>query len=183
MSVNKSGGGNKTNINGLKFEQETSLNEALLCLKGYSIREHTILYNNKEIGLSVSQTKLYTKFLKEKGINYKDYVSKQYRPDEALYLYSTNTIYIIEKKFQHGCGSVDEKLQTCDFKKSIFTKLLAPLNINVEYIYVLNDWFKRDCYNDVLEYIISKNCYYYYNEIPLTKLPLPHNKISTNNFI
>mgnify|MGYP000519066088 CR=1 FL=1 len=26
MSVNKSGGGNKTNINGLKFEQETSLN-------------------------------------------------------------------------------------------------------------------------------------------------------------
>ena len=31
MSVNKSGGGNKTNINGLKFEQETSLNEALLC--------------------------------------------------------------------------------------------------------------------------------------------------------
>ena len=34
MSVNKSGGGNKTNINGLKFEQETSLNEALLCLKG-----------------------------------------------------------------------------------------------------------------------------------------------------
>lgn len=68
MSVNKSGGGNKTNINGLKFEQETSLNEALLCLKGYSIREHTILYNNKEIGLSVSQTKLYTKFLKEKGL-------------------------------------------------------------------------------------------------------------------
>ena len=81
MSVNKSGGGNKTNINWLKFEQETSLNEALLCLKGYSIREHTILYNNKEIGLSVSQTKLYTKFLKEKGINYKNYVSKQYRPD------------------------------------------------------------------------------------------------------
>lgn len=42
MSVNKSGGGNKTNINGLKFEQETSLNDALLCLKGYSIRENTI---------------------------------------------------------------------------------------------------------------------------------------------
>lgn len=176
MSKNIYGGGNRTNINGLKFEQETSLNDALLNLKGYSINGIKVLYNNKEIGLSVPQTKLYTKFLKEKGINYKDYVSKQYRPDEALYLYSTNTIYIIEKKFQHGSGSVDEKLQTCDFKKYIFTKLLAPLNINVEYIYVLNDWFKKDCYTDVLKYITSKNCYYYYNEIPLTKLPLPHIK-------
>lgn len=176
MSKNIYGGGNRTNANGLKFEQETSLNDALLNLKGYSINGNKVLYNNKEIGLSVPQTKLYTKFLKEKGINYKDYVSKQYRPDEALYLYSTNTMYIIEKKFQRGSGSVDEKLQTCDFKKYIFTKLLAPLNINVEYIYVLNNWFKKDCYNDVLKYITSKNCYYYYNEIPLTKLPLPHIK-------
>lgn len=83
-------------------------------------------------------------------------------------------MYIIEKKFQNGSGSVDEKLQTCDFKKLIFTRLLKPLNINVEYIYVLNDWFKQECYKDVLEYILSKDCQYYYNEIPLTKLPLPH---------
>ena len=83
-------------------------------------------------------------------------------------------MYIIEKKFQHGSGSVDEKLQTCDFKKKIYTKLLYSLNINVEYIYVLSDWFKKERYNDVLNYITSSNCYYYYNEIPLTKLPLPH---------
>ena len=174
MSINTYGGGNQTNINGLKFEQETSLNQALLKLKGYSINEYKVFYNGVEIGLSVPQTKLYTKFLKERGINYKEYISKQYRPDEALYLYNTNTMYIIEKKFQHGAGSVDEKLQTCDFKKMVFTKLLAPLNIKVEYIYVLCDWFKKDCYNDVLEYIRSKNCYYFYNEIPLTQLSLPH---------
>ena len=174
MAKNIYGGGSKTNVNGLAFEQETSLNDALLNLEGYSIDGVKVLYNNKEIGLSVPQTKLYTKFLKEKKINYKDYVSKQYRPDEALYLYSTNTMYIIEKKFQNGSGSVDEKLQTCDFKKLIFTRLLKPLNINVEYIYVLNDWFKQECYKDVLEYILSKDYQYYYNEIPLTKLPLPH---------
>ena len=33
MSINTYGGGNQTNINGLKFEQETSLNQALLKLK------------------------------------------------------------------------------------------------------------------------------------------------------
>lgn len=99
MSVNTYGGGNQTNINGLKFEQETSLNDALLLLKGYSINESTILYNNEEIGLSIPQTHLYTKFLKQRGIDYKKYTSKQYRPNEALYLYKTNTMYIIEKNF------------------------------------------------------------------------------------
>ena len=99
MSINTYGGGN----NGLKFEQETSLNQALLKLKGYSINEYKVFYNGVEIGLSVPQTKLYTKFLKERGINYKEYISKQYRPDEALYLYNTNTMYIIEKKISTWC--------------------------------------------------------------------------------
>lgn len=58
MAKNIYGGGSKANVNGLAFEQETSLNDALLNLECYSIDGVKVLYNNKEIGLSVPQTKL-----------------------------------------------------------------------------------------------------------------------------
>ena len=70
-------------------------------------------------------------------------------------------------------GSVDEKLQTCDFKKKQYKKLLSQINIDVEYIYLLSDWFKKPEYKDVLDYIISVGCSYYFNYIPLDKLNLP----------
>ena len=53
-----------------------------------------------------------------------------------------------------------------------YEKLFLPIGIKVEYIYVLNDWFKKEEYSDVLEYIISNDCHYYYNEIPLDFLNL-----------
>lgn len=68
---------------------------------------------------------------------------------------------------------MDEKLQTCDFKRKEYQKLMAPLNIEVEYIYLLAEWFRNDKYKDVLDYIISVNCHYYFEYIPLAKLGLP----------
>lgn len=50
---------------------------------------------------------------------------------------------------------------------------MSQLNIDVEYIYILNDWFKQPKYKDVLDYIISVHCQYYFNYIPLKKLGLP----------
>jgi hypothetical protein len=41
-------------------------------------------------------------------------------------------------------------------KKQQYTKLFKPLNIEVEYIYILNDWFHKTEYKDVLNYIGSK---------------------------
>ena len=84
-----------------------------------------------------------------------------------------NTFYIIECKYQQVGGSVDEKLQTCDFKKKQYKRLLASLNFEVEYIYILNDWFKKPEYKDVLAYIHSVGCDYYFNYIPLQRLGLP----------
>ena len=54
-----------------------------------------------------------------------------------------------------------------------YQKLMAPLNIDVEYIYLLSEWFKDPKYKDVLDYIISMRCHYYFEYIPLTKLGLP----------
>jgi hypothetical protein len=79
-------------------------------------------------------------------------------------------------KFQEVAGSVDEKLQTCDFKNKQYTKLLSPLGISVKYTYILSDWFKDQSYKDVLEYVRSVGCYYFFNELPLDFLGLPKPK-------
>ena len=94
-------------------------------------------------------------------------------PDDSIYVVINNTLFIIECKYQQVAGSVDEKLQTCDFKRKQYQKLMAQLNVDVEYIYLLSSWFKDSKYKDVLDYIISVNCHYYFEYIPLTKLGLP----------
>ena len=50
--------------------------------------------------------------------------------------YTNKTIYVIEKKYQARSGSVDEKLQTCDFKKKIYIRLTKDLKkfMKIEYI-------------------------------------------------
>ncbi len=45
--------------------------------------------------------------------------------------------------------------------------------MEVEYIYLLSEWFKKPEYKDVLDYIISVRCSYYFEYIPLQKLGLP----------
>lgn len=110
-------------------------------------------------------------------MDYASILSKKLLPDDSIYVIVNNTFFVIECKFQKVAGSVDEKLQTCDFKKKQYKKLLSQLNMEVEYIYLLSDWFKQSQYRDVLEYIISVGCSYYFEYIPLTKfeLPLPKN--------
>lgn len=176
MAKNIHGGGSKTNANGLKFEQETQLQTALTNI-GLRILNVTDVYcNNKKIGLLLSKNNLYTYFLNKSEISWKCIISKKLIPDDALFLFNTHTLYIIEKKFQTCSGSVDEKLQTCDFKKKQYIKLVKNLDstFNVEYIYVLNDWFKKPSYDDVLKYIKSVSCHYFFNEIPLEFLNLPN---------
>lgn len=113
------------------------------------------------------------RLLAERKVDWRKLVSKRLFPDEALYVLVNNTLFIIEMKFQKVAGSVDEKLQTCDFKKKQYKKLMAPLNIEVEYVYILNDWFKKPAYKDTLDYVISVGCQYYFNYSPLQKLGLP----------
>ena len=105
---------------------------------------------------------LYKNFLIKNDINYEDYNSKKWLPDEAFINFKNKTVYIIEKKYQETAGSVDEKLPNCDFKNKEYEKLFNPLSFKVHYIYILNDWFFDDQrYRDALEYIKSVNCEYY----------------------
>lgn len=169
--VNTVGGGAQTNKNGLKFEQTTSLDEALATY-GYEIRKHKVFKGETLIGLSLQKRKLYKYFLEKKEIDYMNYISKRLEPDDAFINFKNKTVYILEKKFQNGAGSVDEKLQTCDFKKKQYTKLFNPIGYKCEYAYILCDWFKDPKYKDVLDYIESMGCYYFFNTVPLKYLGL-----------
>lgn len=168
----RGGIGGGSTITGLNFEKERDLLSLLEKTPGYSVKGNIIFYEGKEVAQSYRKNALYV-FLASKGIDYKKYISKKLLPDEALYVIVDNTLYVIELKFQIGAGSVDEKIQTCDFKKKQYKKLMAPLNVEVEYIYILSDWFKNPVYKDALDYIISVGCQYYFEYLPLHKLGLP----------
>lgn len=168
----KGGKGGGNTLTGLNFEKETDLLTLLRSKKGYKVKDGIIYFNEKEVARSFKKNALY-KFLESKGVDYKKILSKKLLPDEAIYVVVNNTLFIIEVKFQNVAGSVDEKLQTCDFKRKQYAKLMAPLNIEVEYIYILSEWFNHDSYKDVRDYIISVGCQYYFKYLPLQKLGLP----------
>lgn len=165
-------GGGKTK-SGLTFEGRIDFLIAIQKQPNYSTEGNRIFYENKEVALSFKKYDLY-KYLEQKGIDYSKIISKKLLPDDAIFVITKNTFFILEIKFQEVTGSTDEKLQTCDFKIKQYKKLLKPLGVKVKYIYVLNDWFKKPEYKGVLKYIKSiKGCSYYFNELPLKKLGLP----------
>lgn len=109
----------------------------------------------EQIGEDISKHALY-RFLKDKGVDWTDYLSKKLLPDEAYFDEENNRVIIYEKKYQQTAGSADEKPQTCAFKIYQFRRLFAALGItDVQYIYIFNDWFKKPEYKDMLDYIKS----------------------------
>ena len=180
---NKVGGGSKTNQNGLSFEGRTHLLDAFEKSNLYEVIEiettkHSRTYSkikNKNgfyIAEYFEKNGIYKYLLDKQNVLWRDINSKKYLPDGAFYNWGNQTIYIIEKKYQASSGSVDEKLQTCNFKKKVYKKLFDKMKIKVEYYYLLNDWFNQDVYNDVFEYIIDVNCKYFIDFIPFDELGL-----------
>jgi hypothetical protein len=176
----KGGKGGANTKTGLVFEIKTDLTSFLRKQKGYSvekIKSYTnsslILYNKKEVARTFPKHDLYNFLKKEHNLDWRTVFSKRLLPDDALYVINNNTVYIIEKKKQTTSGSVDEKLQTCDFKRKQYKKLFSRLNYEVEYVYLLSEWFRHPSYKDSLDYVVAANCQYYFEYIPLQKLGLP----------
>lgn len=166
------GGGARTNSNGLHFEQTTELRDLFVASEDYSVRGNDVFRGGTRVATLYQKNALYKNLLEPRGVNYERILSKKLLPDDALLVHHTHTLFIIEKKFQHSAGSVDEKLQTCDFKKKQYERLLSPLHIHVEYCYFLCDWFERPEYRDVKQYILSVGCRYFFDEIPMDYLGL-----------
>lgn len=144
------GTGGANTQTGLVFEGETDLATFLSSKNGYEVKDGDVFFEEKLVARIFKKYGFY-KFLAELGINWKDLISKRLLPDDSIFVMIANTVFIIECKSQRVTGSVDEKLQTCDFKRKQYLKLLSKANIEVEYIYLLNDWFRKPEYKDVLD--------------------------------
>ena len=178
--MKEGGKGGANTVTGLKFEKKTDLIQLLNGIEGYKIENNTgkagvqIFFKGRLVARCFKKHEFY-KYLAEEGIDWKERISSQLLPDDAILVICRDTLFIIEVKYQQGGGSVDEKLQTCDFKRKQYLKLVGDLGLRVEYVYVLHDWFKKPKYKDVLDYIHSVNCHYMFNKLPLEWLGLPTN--------
>lgn len=176
MKVGGIGGANT--LTGLAFEKEVDFQELLANIAGYEIKPVVnkvgkgVFFKGELLARCFRKHEFYL-YLEEEGITWKDLISKKLLPDDALLVIVRETLFIIEVKYQQVAGSVDEKLQTCDFKRKQYLKLVSGIGLKVEYVYVLNDWFRHPSYKDVLDYIHSVNCHYKFNALPLAWLGLP----------
>jgi len=171
--MKKGGTGGGRTVTGLRFESRVTLEKVIAVIPNYKVSNDIVYFKGKKVAEFYPKHKLYKNLLQPRNINYSKIISKRLLPDEAILILKDKTLFIIEIKFQEVAGSVDEKLQTCDFKNKQYKKLLAPLDISVKYVYVLSDWFKSPSYRDVLAYVTSVGCYYFFNELPMEFLGLP----------
>lgn len=179
MKTGGIGGGNT--LTGLNFEKKVDFQKLITTISGYEVKKITgkagmgVFFEGELVARCFRKHGFY-EFLSESGVQWKKLLSKKLLPDDALLVIVRETLFIIEVKYQQVAGSVDEKLQTCDFKRKQYLKLVVPLGLKVEYVYVLSDWFKKPEYKDVLDYIHSVNCHYKFNELPMAWLGLPVRK-------
>lgn len=179
----KTGGlGGASTLTGLRFEKTVDFQNLIRTLPGYEVKKapkkagSDVFFKGELVARCFRKHDFY-KFLEEFKINWKKIISKKLLPDDALLVIIRDTLFIIEVKYQQVAGSVDEKLQTCDFKRKQYLKLVSSLGLKVEYVYVLGDWFRKPEYKDVLDYINSVNCHYKFGELPMAWLGLPVQKI------
>ena len=118
------GGGNT--ITGLLYEASVELVDYLNQQKDYLVKGVEVYYKDKIVAYTFKKHGLY-RFLKSQGVDWKKHLSKKLLPDNCIYVIVNNTLFILEVKTQNVAGSVDEKLQTCDFKRKQYKKLVASL--------------------------------------------------------
>jgi hypothetical protein len=163
-------GGANTNKTGLEFERATSLADALNA-NGFLVDGSFVLSEGKKVGQLIEKAKLY-KFLDAAGVDWEKLISSRLLPDEACFSIGANSVTIVEKKWQEVSGSVDEKLQTCGFKIRQYKRLFEPIDVDVKYVYLLNDWFAHPRYQDVLDYIREVGAEFHFRTLPLELLDL-----------
>lgn len=113
------GGGSTTTGN--VFEKSSNIFKSLSQRNEFDKKNGKLLFENEVIAEEYNQHNFYT-YLTNKGIDWKKIVSKKLLPDNAII--TNSKVLIFEVKYQQVAGSVDEKLQTCDFKKKAISKTM-----------------------------------------------------------
>jgi hypothetical protein len=104
------------------------------------------------------------------GHKMEEFFGKKYLPDEAVVV--NNTLYIIEKKYQCGGGSVDEKIQTGPYKFLIYKECAKLMGLNdAKYIYLLSEYFDTPKFTrHQIPYLESQGIPVYFNKLPLENI-------------
>lgn len=141
MKLGGTGGAN-TNRGGLEFEKNTDLSARIVRDLSDSFRLNLItveqsainskdhvyevirLADDKKIGYITKQFQFYNVMKNEYGVENQNH--KKWKPDEVFFNLETNTVFIVEKKWQQGAGSVDEKIFGFVNKRRLY-----QLNFNV----------------------------------------------------
>lgn len=158
-------GGSNTNKNGLPYEELTDLENCLTIIETYEFSNKIKFNNYEKILLRTKQSNLFK--CMEKYIDKK--IKKAHgckNPDECYIDETTNTIFIIEKKFQQVSGSVCEKIQSPDFKIWQYRRTFP--HFDIVYIYCLSEWFKQNCEAEI-EYLEFKNIPVFWGNSPTYK--------------
>ena len=149
MNRGTGAGGARTNKNGLSYE--VKIKEDLKTL--YTKEDNHIIFNDDDDKLKykvINKGKFDKKYLKKRekkgGHGCK-------RPD--ICFLRDNILFIIEVKNQNCSGSVCEKIQTGPYKVRFYKKYLKE-NYKSVYIYVLSEWFRDNC-ADEIEYLKEAN--------------------------
>lgn len=153
----KSGGSN-TNKNGLKFEDDTNLDDKFQIYKDHSDKLEGTFYNSNTHLFQIKKNmfQIATKSYRDDSVN-NAHGCKQ--PDESYMNISEKILILIEKKYQKCSGSVCEKIQTPDFKLWQYKRLYP--DFDVVYVYCLSDWFKENCKAEI-EYLQHKKIPYFW---------------------
>lgn len=123
-------GGANTNKSGLKFEHDTDLATSIntYLYDEYKLIPHEFkdveslpfqgstspvydlirLKDDYFVGVITNQNQFYN-VLKD-SYDLENVNHKNWKPDECFFNFETNTVYIVEKKWQQRSGSVDEKM-------------------------------------------------------------------------
>lgn len=163
----KGGSGGANTTTGNIFESNKRVGKAICVNENFDLVGNIIYCKGEKIAENYwdERGNSFNNYLKKNDIKQKDFISKSLRPDEVIII--DDKIFIFEMKTQSVSGSVDEKLQTCEFKKKQYQKLLKPLNKTVIYSYVLDKYFNKKQYDDLFSFIEEKNCFYFFEEVPI----------------
>jgi hypothetical protein len=159
-----------------RLYKETQLLSEVAAIPGYTIEKihekagKGFFFEGKLVARFFWADDFYS-FLKESKVNWRKLISMKMVQDFVLLIVSDNVLFVGDTSVRRPRD--EEELMLCDFKRKQYQKLVTPLGLKVEYVFVLSDWFKKPEYKDVLDYINSVNCHYKFNELPLAWLGLP----------
>ena len=100
---NTAGGGSATNESGLTYEEyidhvfSNQINES----DNVSLDGRNIIKDGNIYATRYPKHELYNRLCEGFGIIWQDRLSKRLLPDDAIFVHKTNTLYIVEKKYQN----------------------------------------------------------------------------------